>query len=261
VLASLAVALALAAPPCPLPARLGSGLPWKPSEQLGYDVDVMGVVQAGTLSLTAEPPGYQGRTAVLRARLQNTSVFAKIRKVNGLVLSFISTATLRPDRYREEAVEDGVHKATDSAVGKFAKSAEVQVTWENGEEKQVQSWPRRGELFDLLSAVYYLRAAALEPGQKVCLDLVANRRLWHLSGAVAAKKEKVETAAGVFDTLRLDGDAEAADGSEKKVIHLWLSADAARIPVAAVGEIDLGPVRAMLVRMGEGAVREGKPAE
>jgi hypothetical protein len=35
----------------------------------------------------------------------------------------------------------------------------------------------------------------------------------------------------------------------RRPIHLWLSTDSRRLLVAAVGEIELGPVRAMLARV------------
>ena len=77
---------------------------------------------------------------------------------------------------------------------------------------------------------------------------MANRRFWRFKGTVAAS-EKVDTAAGSFDTLRVDGTLQRADGGgPDRPVHFWFSKDARRLPVAAVSEVDLGPVRALLSR-------------
>lgn len=251
------LALTLSAP-CGVPTPRG-GAPWKTGEQLGFDIDVMGVVKAGTMSLTVGAPQFKGTVIPVRAKVVNTSVFAKVRRVNGLALSWISSRTMKPEHYREEIVEDEVHKVTDAWPAKFADKAELPVDWEYGEEKGTYRFARQAVVLDLVSAIFYLRAVELRPGEALCFDLVANRRLWRLEGTVAQKREKVETEAGVFDTLRLDGMASRADEpSVKRPIHIWMSTDARRLPIAAVSEIDLGPVRAMLARVGDGA---GEPAK
>lgn len=150
-------------------------------------------------------------------------------------------------------MEDGVHKVTDALIKQNAGKPFLPVSWEWKDRKGVDTYPRQGEVLDLVSAFYYLRALELKPGERLCFDLVGNRRLWHLEGEVAAGTEKVETAAGTFDTVRLDGvGVRADDPSSKRPIHIWISTDSRRLLVAAVSEIDLGPVRAMLSRVGGG---------
>jgi hypothetical protein len=58
----------------------------------------------------------------------------------------------------------------------------------------------------------------------------------------------VDAPAGKFETLRLDAVARRADRPDApaRPVHLWLSSDARRLLVAAVSEVDIGPVRAML---------------
>jgi hypothetical protein len=249
------VALALAAAPaCGLPPLRDGPRPFRPGEALAYDVDAMGVVKAGSASLTVEPPIMSGTLLPIRARFRNTSVFAKVRKVRGYALSWIDLETLRPQRYRDEGEEDGVRKSTDTRLD---RPGPVTMAWSFGDRKGTVAMQRQGEVLDLLSSLYYLRAARLEPGVPVCYDLVANRRFWRLRGQVAAKGERVETAAGIFDTVRLDATVTRAEGAgPARPVHIWFSKDARRLPVAAVTEIDLGPIRAMLLR----ASAPGEPA-
>ena len=103
-------------------------------------------------------------------------------------------------------------------------------------------------MLDGLSAIAYLRAAKVSPGDRFCFDLVANRRFWRMEGTIAAKTEKVETPAGRFDTFRVDATMRRADrpADRPRPVHLWFTRDARRLPVAIVSEVDVGPVRAML---------------
>jgi hypothetical protein len=237
---------------CGLPPLREGPPPFRPGEALAFDVDVMGVVKAGSASVAVEPPIMKGTLLPLRARFHNTSVFAKVRRAKGVALSWVDPTTLRPQRYRDEAEEDGVRKSTDTRLD---RPGPVVMTWAFGERKGTSTMPRQRDVLDLLSAVYYVRAARLEPGAPLCFDLVANRRFWRFVGEVYKGSERVESAAGTFDTLRIDGTLARADGTgPSRPVHVWLGKDARRLPVAAVSEIDLGPVRAMLARVSEPAL-------
>ncbi len=238
--------LSTASSVCTLPPLREAALPWEPGETLGYDIDVMGVVKAGVASLAVERP-LLGQIQI-RARVRNTSIFAKVRKLSGIALSWLDERTLRPARYRDEVMENGVRKLTDARMPERAAQTTIEMQW--GDLQHSVSFAREGMVVDLLSLVYYLRAADLSPGDEICFDLVANRRYWRFRAVVAAKIEQVESAAGIFDTLRIDATATRADNpATRRPLHIWISTDARRLPVAAVSEVDLGPVRAMLSRV------------
>ena len=135
------------------------------------------------MSLAVEPPIARGTLLPLRARVRNTSVFAKARKVRGHALSWVDAASLRPQRYRDEVEENGVRKSTDTRLD---RPGPITIEWRLGDKRGTTTAPRQSEVMDLLSTVYYLRAVRLEPGLALCFDLVANRRLWRLTGTVAA---------------------------------------------------------------------------
>lgn len=241
------LALSLAAAGCGLPPLAGEP-PFRVGESLVYDLDVMGVVKAGTLSLLIEPPIVRGTLLPLRARVRNSSVFAKARRVKGYALSWVHPTTLRPQRYRDEVEEDGVRKSTDTRFDRPGPA--IALDWRVGDRRGTVVAQRQAEVMDLLSTVYYLRAVRLEPGTRLCFDLVANRRVWRLQGEVASGHERVETAAGTFDTVRVDLTLTRADGTgPPRSVHLWFGRGERHLPVAAVSELDLGPVRAMLARV------------
>ncbi len=255
-----ALALSVSAPAGPVPAPAGpecglpplrpGSLPFRTGETLRFDIEVMGVVRAGTVSLSVARPLFQGQIP-FEARLRNTSVFAKVRRVNGIALSWVDARTLRPERYVDETLEDGVKKTSDTRMPAGAR--EITIVSRFGDRQEKITAERRGELLDALSFLYYLRAAALRPGQALCLDVVANRRYWWVAAKVAAGTDRVDSEAGTFDALRIDGVATRADKPQvRRPLHLWISTDSRHLPVAVVSEIDLGPVKLMLSRASGG---------
>jgi Protein of unknown function (DUF3108) len=245
-LALLAALSVAAAPPCGLPPLREGPLPFAPGELLSYDVDLLGLVRAGTLTLGVEPPISRGSLLPLRARLRNTSILARARPMKAYALSWVDVVTLRPQRYRDEAEEDGVRKSTDTRLD---APGPLTMSWSFGDKNGTTEYAPQSQVLDLVSMVFYLRAARLTPGEDFCFDLVANRRFWRLRGSVAPGSERLESAAGSFDTIRIDAVLTRTDGSgRKRPIHFWLSKGRRKLPVAAVSEIDLGPVRAMLAR-------------
>lgn len=220
--------------------------PWRPGETLTFDLDVLGMVKAGTLQITIERPMSGGKIVPLRARARTDAAVSQLKKFAGVALSWIDAATLLPERYRDETEEDGQRKVSDARIQ--PAGPELVIEYRYGERAGKTSYPRRRDVLDALSTITYLRAARLEPGDRFCLDLVANRRFWRMEGRVAAKAEKVDTPAGRFDTFRVDASTRRVDrpGDRARPVHLWFTRDARRLLVAVVSEVDVGPVRAML---------------
>ncbi|MFY3746281.1 DUF3108 domain-containing protein [Anaeromyxobacter sp. Red801] len=245
-LALLAPSATPAAPACGPPPLAAGARPWGPGETLTFDLDLLGMVRTGTLQLSVERPMSGGRVVPLRARARTDASLAALKNVTAVGFSWVDADTLLPERYRDEALENGVRKVSDTRLAPPA--GEVVVAYRYGDREGKTAYPRQGHVLDPLSAVYLLRAARLAPGEAFCFDLVANRRFWRLEGTVARKIEPVDTPAGRFQTLRVDAVARRADdpGARARPLHLWFSNDGRRLLVAAVSEIDLGPVRAML---------------
>jgi hypothetical protein len=243
-LAALA-SLLLAAEPCGLPALRPGSVPWRAGEVLQYDLEVMGMVKAGVMSMEAGRPMFGGTQIPLKAHVKNTSIFAKIRRITGTAMSWVDARTLRPERARDDVLEDGVKKTSDARI--TGDPASVTIETDFGGQKGATTYERKGEVLDALSAAYYLRAADLKPGQEVCFDVVGLRRFWRFRGKVAAKPERVDCAGGLFDTLRVEGTMERADKpGVKRPLYVWISTDPRRVLVGAVSEIDLGPASALL---------------
>lgn len=233
----------------PLPGA--ASLPWQGGERLAYDVDVMGA-QAGKLTLVAFPPlGSGGSQEIpLRALAASNSFFSKIRHVRGRSSSYVRTRDLRPRKYNEETNEGGVLRSADVVFRRPDQGGSVSVKWKRDKRAGQEDFRSNESPFDSLSAAYFLRAMPLQVGQELCFDSYAIRKLWRVTGKVKGI-ETVKVPAGTFQAFHLEGSAVRMDKPEsKREIHIWISNDEQRLPLAALGIMDLGPVRAQLVRVG-----------
>lgn len=235
-----------AAPTCGLPPLAPGERPWRTGESLTYDLDVLGMVKAGTLHVAVERPMSGGKVIPLRARAKTSATIANVKPFAGVALSWIDSTTLLPERYRDEADEGGLRKMSDTKIA--PPRGDLVIEYRYGETAGKNAYPRERDVLDALAMLYYLRAARLAPGDRFCFDLVANRRFWRLEATVAAKTEKIETPAGRFEALRVDASTRRVDrpGERARPIHLWFGTDARRLPVAVVSEVDVGPVSATL---------------
>ncbi|OFX21467.1 MAG: hypothetical protein A2V77_04905 [Anaeromyxobacter sp. RBG_16_69_14] len=240
--ATLALALAASCGPPPLSER-----PWGPGERLNFDVHALGATQKSGLSLVVDPVPVEGSPAAMRLAAAATfrSPFYKVR---GAAQSWIDARTLLPTRFHDES-SDGKSRSTDSQLDR--PGPVVRVNWVNGGKRGMNGFLRGPAVLDLLSALYYLRAARLVAGTAFCFDVVGGRTYWRLSGHVQPGTEETKAPAGRADAIRLDGVAvQSDDPSRRYQLHLWLSADARRLPVAMTIETRLGRVRAALASAG-----------
>lgn len=87
------------------------------------------------------------------------------------------------------------------------------------------------------------------------------RRMWRLHGTFT--REQVTLPLGTFSAWRFSGEAVRLDRpNRRREVHLWISDDERRLPLAALGTTDLGAMRATLVaydRPGESATRIDDP--
>jgi hypothetical protein len=247
--ALLALTLAAAPSGCGLPAVGPGARPWRPGESLTYDLDLLGMVQAGTMQVGVERPLSAGKVLPLRARARSTKSAASLQPFAGVALSWVDAAALRPERYREDVEEGGVHKSSDFRL--LPAGPQIVVEHTEGKETKQTTYARERDVLDPISVLFQLRAARLTSGDHFCMDLVGLGRAWRVEGTVAARTERVETPAGRFETVRVDLEARRADrpDSKPRAIHVWIGTDARRLPVAMVGEAEIGPVSATLTSL------------
>jgi len=245
-LAPAALALVLAAPGCDLPA-LAAVRPFAPGETLSYEVGFAGAEGAGQATLAVHPPAADGTLPV--------TFEASHRSVLGRVAfrarSVLRGDTLRPVRFHDDQEGAGGRRSTDAHLARSTLA--VRVDWRVDGKAGMNAYRRARGLLDIASALPYLRAAALRPGEPFCFDAVGATAYWHVQGRVGAASEVVATPAGRFEALRLDGHVRRAGSDPLRVpVTLWITTDAARLPVAAEMGSPIGTVRARLTAFAPG---------
>lgn len=219
--------------------------PFPVGEVLGYDIDVMGV-RAGKMSFEVLPRQGRGAKAELpvRVRAQSNTFFNKVRKVDAEATSTLKARDLRPVRFHEDLHEDDKHRIGDVEFQPHKNV--VQIAWRSDKRAGSARNEMGADALDYVGAIYLFRAIPMKIGQEFCFDVYAMRRMWRLEGKVEAR-EHVSTPAGEFDAFHISGVATRIGNARlKREVHVWISDDERRLPLAAMGVIDLGPVRAVL---------------
>ena len=239
-----------AAPPfaacAPLPEITPGPPPFAGVEKLSFDIDVTGAA-AATMTMELLPRRGRGQNARQPILVQSSTntFFAKVRQVKARLVSEIDARTLRAHRLREEIEFNGRAFSQEARFKSDAKLVSTQ--WQaKGGGSGARDWPTNSDTLDYVGAFYFFRALPLKVGDAFCFDVLAMRRLWRVEGTVKGR-EHASTPAGEFPTLHLAGKATRHDKpADSRELHLWLSDDARHLPVAAMGVIDLGAIRAIL---------------
>jgi hypothetical protein len=218
----------------------------------------MGIAKAGKMT-TKVLPSREG-TLPVEANAETNTLFSKIRRVKGRGVSYLNSQNLRPIRYVENAVENEVHRSAEVNFGSHDHL--VRVDYKIGDRQGHQQFRYANDGLDVVGAIYLMRQLPFSLGRKVCFDAYGIRRLWRVFGRVEGR-EHLSLPIGEFEAWHLSGLAVRLDDhQQRREVHVWISDDQRRLPLAAVASIDLGSVRAKLVafsRPGERKVKtEGK---
>ena len=276
-----ALSLALAAAPAPgsldatamptdaqchaLPSLPRGRLPLRAGERLEFTVDVLGGMKAGTLTMETLPAERHDGvlTLPIAAHAQSTGLFSRLGKIDSRGISYLKPHDLHPASFHEDFLGTGGKYWTEVTFPTTSPRV-VHVRFGDPKGVGVRAFPSGADALDAVGAFYYLRSIDLKVGQPLCFDVYGARKLWRVWGKVEAR-EAVSTPAGDFRTLRLSGLAARKDApNARREVHFWISEDGRRLPVAAVGDLEIGPMRAVLTEVGSGssprAARDRRPA-
>ncbi len=239
-------------PPARMPLSFAAG------EVLEFQLDAMGIARAGSLTMQVLPLR-EGKLPI-QVKAHTNTLFSKVRRMKGLATSYLDALTLHPVRYVEDGTENEVRKY--ASVSFRPKERRVEVDYRIGNSVGQTEFQSANDALDAAATVYLMRQLPLEKGSELCFDVYGIRRLWRLSGKVEGR-EHVSLAIGDFEAWHLAGTAVRLDDfRHRREVHLWVSDDRRRLPLAMIGAIDLGAVRAQLTgvsRPGEKTLRaEGK---
>jgi hypothetical protein len=211
-----------------------------PGEELEYTLDALGA-QAGKMTMRVLPVK-DGQLPV-EIRAHTNSFFSKVRKVTGVGTSYLHPRTLRPFRYYEDSVENDVPKTADVT---FGKNRLAQLQFRVGSRAGKTELRHGNEGLDVAGAIFLFRQLHFKEGMPLCFDVYGIRRIWRVFGKVE-KRERVSLPIGEFDAWHLTATAARLDNPTlRRDVHVWISDDARRLPLAALGTLDVGAVRATL---------------
>ena len=242
----LALLLAAPGPVCP-PQRLEAAR-FAPGEVLSFRLDALGA-DVGTFEVRVQPPPPGEKRAALELTSRaKTSAFVS---TNVGRYDAFATALLAPDfsvlRYHEDVDEGTLHRAVHLDFPPLNGALSVQAT-KNGEPEPF-ALPAGSDVRDILSTLYFLRAQPMKPGTPVCVEVYAGRKIWKVQGQVGGR-ETIDTPLGRLASVRIDADAVRVDDPRvRRGAHVWVSDDARRLPLVAVGEVRGKVIRAQLIEV------------
>jgi hypothetical protein len=237
---------------CPALPRIAPNVHIGPGEELDYDLDVL-TANAARMEMVTLP--VEKGVMPLRVRIQTNTFFAKVRRVHAEAKSYLGPKSLHPLRYTEDASEDDDRRLADVDFHPRGQSSDTvaikTATNPKGPASYTTVYGHFGnDALDVAGAISYLRAMDMKAGTPLCFDAYAMRHMWRVWGKVVGI-EKVPSPMGEVDAFHIEGTAARLDNNAfQREMHVWITADEKRIPIGAMGGIDLGPVRATLTYAG-----------
>jgi hypothetical protein len=220
---------------------LRSPLAFAPGEVLEFDLDAMGA-NAGKMTMQVQKK--TDSVLPVQIKVQTNSFFSKVRRVDATAVSYLHPKTLRTSRYTEDATENESRRTVEVAFN--TKDRKVRVDYVTKGKPGHNDYTYEHEGLDVGGAIYMMRQLPMKEGLPVCFDVYGVRRMWRMTATVL-KREHVSLPLGEFEAWHLSGTAVRLDKpSMTREVHVWITDDERRLPLAAVGSIDLGAVRATL---------------
>ena len=210
-------------------------------EELEFTLDALGA-KAGKMTVRVMPLR-DGRLPI-QLHAETNTFFSNVRRVKGDASSALDPVTLRPRLYLEESDINGIHRT--AAVTFSPDDHQIVLKGALTDPKPESEYHYAHDGLDSLSTMVALRQLPMREGLPLCMDVYGIRRMWRLSGTVLAR-EHITIDLGEFDAWHLTGWAVRMDDPrQRREMHVWISDDARRLPLVAVGTLDLGIVRATL---------------
>ncbi|MCA1592287.1 MAG: DUF3108 domain-containing protein, partial [Acidobacteria bacterium] len=220
------VALANGVPKEHTHATATAALPFEPAEQLVFEGEFSKLLLRGIkiaeLKFTAarkqetiaslQPS--DGETKVLAAPLVFTGdVESKgwFRKLFGINFRFHAESTVEPNSFAvmrtTKTDEQGKRVRTSEAV--FDRAAD-KIEWTERDPNNTTAPPRvvtaplSGAMFDIISALYFIRTQSLAPGHSLDLVISDSAQVYHVPAQVFAEKKKMKSVLGKTQVVRID---------------------------------------------------------
>lgn len=206
--------------------------------------------EVGTARLQLDSLNYEGEPAFhLACKAWTAPFFDRFYKIREDLESWVRAKDLRPLRFTRSTYEGG-YEATNDFHYKWEEGyIDADVTFENKGPQKLQIPLKSGE-YDLIALLYHIRrldTSAYEKGATTNVRFAIDDNVFDVTIRAQGKENIKIRKLGRLDAWHLSCSVVQGalfDGDEN--LHLWISADENRIPVAAKVPLKVGAVRAWI---------------
>lgn len=228
--------------------------PFRLGEDLTFKIRY-GFIKAGTAHMRVVGlEKYKEEPAIhIQTTAESVPAFSWIYSVDDVVNVFVAPSNLRP-LYFEKKLREGTYKA-DLFVKYDPKDSLAMVEFVRYKKdmrvRKREKYPVRipANVYDILSAFYYLRTQTLEPGKSVYLTSHQKKKIYNLE-IKTYRRETIKVQAGKFRCLVVEPLLKG-EGifKQKGRLQIWLTDDQYKIPVQMTSKVVVGHITTELAKM------------
>jgi len=229
-------------------------LPFHSGEDLTFKIRY-GFIKAGVahMRVLKNEQKFEQEVLHIQTTAKNVPAFGWIYSVNDVINVLLDPLSLRP-LYYEKKLREGTYKADLFVTYQHADSvARVKFIRYNAdmEIKKKEEFPVKipANVFDVLSAFYYIRTLPLRVGESYFLSSHQKKKVYQLEVRVR-RSEVLEVDAGTFRCLVVEPMLKG-EGifKQKGRLQIWLTDDSLHIPVQMTSAVVVGHITTELTKM------------
>ncbi len=217
-------------------------------EELNYKIS-WAFVTAGEATIKADKLLYNGKEYAyqIETLAKSYPVIDKMFKVRDINMSWIKSDLSKSLGYWQ-SVREGSYKRDEWLNFDYKNNYYNMYKQNKRGELYKFTTPFTGtEVFDVLSALYYVRNPKISLKDTIYFDIVNVNKQYPLK-VIVHGKEKIKTKAGTFNCIVVEPmiSGESIFVVKGKSLKVWLTDDEYRLPVKLAVEVFIGSVKAEL---------------
>ena len=217
-------------------------------EELNYKIS-WSFITAGEATIKADKLLYNGKEYAYQIETiaKSYPVIDKMFKVRDINMSWIKSDLSKSLGYWQ-SVREGSYKRDEWLNFDYENNFYNMYKQNRRGELYKYTTPFTGtEVFDVLSALYYVRNPKIPLQDTVYFDIVNVNKQYPLK-VIVHGKEKIKTKAGTFNCIVVEPmiSGESIFVVKGKSLKVWLTDDEYRLPVKLAVEVFIGSVKAEL---------------
>ncbi len=214
-----------------------------------------GFIKAGIAHMRIKGISYRfGRPLLhIQTTAKNIPAFSWIYTVDDVVNAYVDPRSLVP-WYYEKKLREGTYKA-DLRVRYQHEDSTARVEFIRYKKdmsiRKQKNYPVKipANVFDVLSAFYYIRTQPLEVGKSLLLSSHSQKKVYDLEVKIH-RKETLEVGAGTFHTIVVEPLLKGEGVFKQKGrLLIWLTDDELKIPVQMTSAVAIGHITSELMKI------------